>query len=188
MKRLIVNLAVIAVIHHILTTLLYLSPPNLLKQNFEEHIFGYMNPLFSQNWHLFSPNPGISFTRLAVRCGSGEWIDPQADIQKSHAITRILGYGKIMSIYEDSFHKVKKTYTETLKESQKNAGNKDAFIQSLRMNSEVKKIINFSEKFCAKINPEVSNNMSVKLLEFFPKKYSARSSDLPWSRVIEYQL
>ena len=50
-------LAVLA--YHLGMTLIYLSPPNLLKQELGARAERYMGTLFYQNWHLFSPEPGM---------------------------------------------------------------------------------------------------------------------------------
>jgi hypothetical protein len=52
---------------HFAITFVYLSPANQLKSKNWEFIFSYMNPLFTQNWKLFAPNPSNQHANLDIR-------------------------------------------------------------------------------------------------------------------------
>lgn len=89
---------------HLLATLVYLGPPNVAKEHLGPAADAYMKPVFYQNWHLFSPNPGISTRKLAVRCGAAdepwtEWIDPLEGVVAEHYDNRFSGLGKLLYVY-----------------------------------------------------------------------------------------
>lgn len=42
---------------HFFFIMLHVMPENLISEKFEATIHSYTAPLFTQNWHLFSPNP-----------------------------------------------------------------------------------------------------------------------------------
>lgn len=89
---------------HALMTVAYLAPANLLTRNIQSLVFSYMGPLFYQDWHLFSPNPGITTTEFWLRCRLSDqrwtqWLDPFAQIQAEHYANRITGRGKLLYVY-----------------------------------------------------------------------------------------
>lgn len=43
--------------YHFIVTALYVLPFNPLSYKYNKQIESYMNPLFTQNWQLFAPNP-----------------------------------------------------------------------------------------------------------------------------------
>lgn len=145
-----------------------------------------MVPIFSQDWHLFSPNPGITFTRIAIKCENQPWHDPTESIQKSHRMTRVLGYGKLLSVYEDLSKRVKTSYSQQLEKCAKEKCSEALFLERLRSKDDVKTIRKLANQFCTE--KLLSKFTSVKLLEFFPKKYTDRNNEIPWSRVSEYKL
>ncbi|GAA1244813.1 hypothetical protein GCM10009609_05230 [Pseudonocardia aurantiaca] len=42
---------------HVLLVFLYVAPPNTISQRYSSQIYGWVEPLFQQNWKLFAPNP-----------------------------------------------------------------------------------------------------------------------------------
>ena len=89
---------------HALAIAIYLLPPSPLKTTYGGRIVSYVNSLFRQNWHLFSPNPGTSYNRLQVRCKQtpeswGPWFDPAGKIQSEHYASRVTGKGKLLYVY-----------------------------------------------------------------------------------------
>lgn len=96
--------ALLALGAHLMLTLVYLSPPNIAQERLGELARSYMVPLFRQNWHLFSPNPGISTRKLAIRCQGegeewGEWFDPLEGLVQEHYADRLSGVGKLLYVY-----------------------------------------------------------------------------------------
>lgn len=95
--------ALVALGGHVLLTLVYLSPPNIAQEHIGAVAQSYIKPLFSQRWHLFSPNPGVSTRKLGVRCESddawSEWFDPTEDLIAQHNANRFSGVGKLLYVY-----------------------------------------------------------------------------------------
>lgn len=64
---------------HFTATAIYLTPLNPIKLALYRYVHAWMNPLFTQNWHLFAPNPLASNSSLVTKCRSGTtesgWID-----------------------------------------------------------------------------------------------------------------
>ena len=54
---------------HASMTVLYNSPINPIKVKLGFIIDNYMNPLFSQNWNLFAPNPVSTNMDIVTRGG-----------------------------------------------------------------------------------------------------------------------
>jgi hypothetical protein len=88
---------------HVSMTLVYLSPPNIAQEHLGSLANGYIKPLFSQNWHLFSPNPGVTTRKFALRCEAdgqwSEWFDPIAGLIAEHNANRFSGVGKLLYLY-----------------------------------------------------------------------------------------
>jgi len=89
---------------HFSLVVLYLSGPNLAKAALGPTAAEYTRPFFRQNWHLFSPNPGISSRKLAIRCqgDSGpwsEWFDPLEPMFAEFFDARLGGLGKLIFVY-----------------------------------------------------------------------------------------
>ncbi|MCH5585162.1 DUF5819 family protein [Shimazuella sp. AN120528] len=64
----------IVLLIHFSFTFLYLSPANPFKSKHWDMIIGYMNPLFTQNWKLFAPNPASQQENLDIRV---QYVDNQ---------------------------------------------------------------------------------------------------------------
>lgn len=62
------------------STFLYLTPPNPIKARHLATILRIEHPLFSQNWHLFAPNPVRTNLILAGRCRAGAEMTPWNDL------------------------------------------------------------------------------------------------------------
>ncbi len=66
-------------VFHFFMTGLYLLPLNPVKLAFGPHLSGYIDTLFSQNWHLFAPDPINTSHSLIGKCRAGDvesdWLD-----------------------------------------------------------------------------------------------------------------
>ena len=68
---------------------LYLLPLNPLKLAYNTQVMGYINPLFTQNWHLFAPNPVDTSMSLVGKCRGAGVDTPWFDV--TYGITERLG-------------------------------------------------------------------------------------------------
>lgn len=192
--------------YHVLMTLVYLSPPNLLKQALGETAERYMAPLFYQNWHLFSPEPGISSTKFAFQClpegGEwGPWRDPLVSLHDDFYAHRIGGYGKLIYVYRDlaiglkqSMRRVQAACLERYPEDDPTryvACDSNAMMEEVAPEPSFELAMRFTRTACtALLDPgERLAGYTFKTLEFFPLKYSERVSGEAegqhWSKVIE---
>lgn len=95
---------------YITTALLYLAPPNPLSLLHAQAIRGLLHPFFSQNWHLFAPNPVRTNLVLTVRCRVGgqvtPWIDPFTPWLARHHRNRVSPMGKMLRIPQNAMFAV----------------------------------------------------------------------------------
>ncbi|MFC4077622.1 DUF5819 family protein [Salinithrix halophila] len=75
----IVLLAGIFVLHFSLTAF-YLTPDNTLKVRWWEPLNRYMDPLFTQNWKLFAPNPVSQHKDLWVKI---RYVQPDGNLRET---------------------------------------------------------------------------------------------------------
>jgi hypothetical protein len=61
------SLLSIVLLIHFSFTFIYLSPGNTWRSKNWDTIFSYMNPVFTQNWRLFAPNPANQQLNLDMR-------------------------------------------------------------------------------------------------------------------------
>jgi hypothetical protein len=89
-------------------TFLYLTPPNPVKARHLETILSIEHPLFSQNWHLFAPNPVRNNVLLAGRCRAGHqptpWNDLTTPFVAGHHRNRLSRLGKLLRPTQDALY------------------------------------------------------------------------------------
>jgi len=86
---------------HLTIHLLYLAPINPITKNYQSKIEKYMDPLFTQNWHLFAPEPAIASLKINYRCHpNDEWTDLITPLFKKHKSTLITAVGKETYVYQ----------------------------------------------------------------------------------------
>jgi len=89
-------------------TFLYLTPPNPVKARHLATILRIEHPLFSQNWHLFAPNPVRSNLILAGRCRVGDqttpWKDLTTPLVAGHHRSRLSPMGKLVRPTQDALY------------------------------------------------------------------------------------
>jgi hypothetical protein len=200
MKSIISTIAGLAaylfLIFHIAMTAVYLMPNNLIKNRINGFLYGYMEPLFYQNWHLFSPNPGISWTKLLVNCGSDDGqisrtIEPFATIQSNHNRNRMSGRGKLLYVYRNIGDKLFELHQDALQEcrhlNRDKVSNSEIFLKDVNSCAKNKRI-EFAhsspmyQKFephakmlCAKHKDGQDKNLTLKgltITQLHPTKYS----------------
>ncbi len=167
---------------HLLMIFVYLGPPNLLQYQWGNFAFGYMQNIFYQNWHLFSPNPGINSVKFAVRCADenghwSHWKDPFAGALERHQLTRITGYGKVLALFDDIAQSLKKEVAtktrldQALQETPKQLARR------------------FAVDYCLTRHPEKPEHLEAiqfKVMEFSPVPFTkVQDAKYLWDRVVE---
>ena len=86
-------LAAFLFVAHFTVTALYLTPLNPVKLRLYPYMQAWMSPLFTQNWHLFAPNPVASNYSLVTKCRSGavesDWINVSHAVLDSYYHNRL---------------------------------------------------------------------------------------------------
>jgi len=104
MKRYVIaSLGGLIFLHHIICTLLYNAPVNPLTNAYQPYVAGYMNPLFTQKWLLFAPEPATNDLKLWYKIKSenkwSSWYDPLEPILKKHQKIRFTYNAKLLYVY-----------------------------------------------------------------------------------------
>lgn len=104
-RKLLFMVITIGILHHIVMEGLYLLPLNPLTKNYHKYVTAYINPIFSQRWQLFAPEPALYSLKFWYRCGDSEgkelpWLDPENQILKNHQSFRFTSNGKLLYIYQ----------------------------------------------------------------------------------------
>ncbi|MFS4457633.1 DUF5819 family protein [Bdellovibrio sp. HCB2-146] len=91
-------LAILAV--HVGIHALYLAPINPATNIYAQSVNVYMTSFFSQNWHLFAPEPAVAALSLEYRCSPEEpWNDSLANLYKEHKAFPFTSKGKQTYVY-----------------------------------------------------------------------------------------
>jgi hypothetical protein len=79
-KKITIFISFMLLLSHITTTAIYLMPASPIKNIFIGNVVSYMDMFWSQDWHLFSPNPPTTESTFLVQCRSSKgqesaWLD-----------------------------------------------------------------------------------------------------------------
>ena len=184
---------------HIFMIAVYLSPPNLVRRSIGLAVDRYIGLLFYQNWHLFSPTPGITSTKFAVRCRNegSDWtgyFDPVESMYAAHYRSRVLGYGKVLYVHReigmglkdeinrkraDCFAKLGQTGDKTRCAASQ-------IIPTIGQSFPYDLARRYAAQTCTARGMGTRGEVQFKIVEFFPLKYSEREkTDRRWSHVDE---
>ena len=183
---------------HILMIAVYLSPPNLVRRSIGLTADRYTGMLFYQNWHLFSPTPGITSTKFAVRCRNegSDWsgyFDPVEGMYAAHYRSRVLGYGKVLYVYreigmglkEEIDRKRAECYAKLGRNDDETRCAADEIIPTIGQSFAYDLARRYAAQTCTDRGMG-GGDVQFKIVEFFPLKYSERNQpDRRWSHVDE---
>lgn len=114
-KNLIKMICVLIFIFHVIFHVLYLAPVNPATGLYASVVDSYMNTFFSQNWHLFAPEPAIATVNLNYRCSpNGDWENFLQPLFKEHKSTLITSLGKQGYVYQ---HLTREIYNAEIKKA-----------------------------------------------------------------------
>lgn len=141
-KNLLMFLTIIVSIHCLLT-ICYNLPTNPFSKKHENIIHSYMNPLFSQTWTLFAPNPVSSNNNLQVQFYTAEnkskWFDISSYYQKYSRKYYLHPYTYKNSILTQLESDIISDIDKVNKKKKGNSENKKFYDENIR----VKKLYNF---------------------------------------------
>jgi hypothetical protein len=187
-----------AVAVHIVMIAVFLSPPNLVRRSIGLTADRYIGLLFYQNWHLFSPTPGITSTKFAVRCRAqgSDWsgyVDPVERMYAAHYRSRILGYGKVLYVHREVGIGLKQEIDRKRADCYAKLGQTgdarhcaaDRVIPTIGQSFAYDLARRYAAQTCTNRGMR-RGEVQFKIVEFFPLKYSERDqSDRRWSHVDE---
>lgn len=202
---------------HIFATAVYLGPDNLLVAEFNEQVRSYMRPIFFQNWHLFSPNPGITSDVMEVRCRTGEgawkeWVDPLKNLRDAHYRNRATGRAKLLYVYRSIGSRVSDQYSRAdraciRKVRNKLKSNKAAsteitpqmlaeencalqdLLTEIRKSPDYQVATRFALDLCESVSEEPAEDVhaQIRLAKIYPKKYTKRHAKERWGAIFNLQ-
>lgn len=80
---------------HLIMHVLYLAPANPATSQYSDFTNQYMSSFFTQNWHLFAPEPATSSLQLSYRCNpTEEWQHPLQQLFSDHKSFPFTAKGK----------------------------------------------------------------------------------------------
>jgi hypothetical protein len=93
---------------HLLFTLLYVLPGNIIPLSLKQKASGYINPLFNQGWALFAPTPAVNKKVLVSYLQENKqwsnWQDPFKNYSAEHQLHRFTANGKIILMKSSTLH------------------------------------------------------------------------------------
>lgn len=206
--RLIVAAVGLVVFQHLLMTVLYLLPANVAKRSLGEKVQAYMEPLFYQNWHLFSPDPGISSTHMVVRCQNEDgqwtsWLEPNKPLQDRIDRNRVSSFTKLIYVYRGIPTGLQRDLNDLvvrcLEEAQEDPNAAAEAVETCNPRN-LAPLMQGSESFelaaryaamaCNAVLQTENQGLSsvqFQVLQFFALQYTERhlAEQKPWSRVVE---
>jgi hypothetical protein len=171
---------------------LLLSPVNPLVGAAGPLATLYHNGATYQNWHLFSPDPGISSTFLSVRCatpdGATDWFDPLARIEPfAGATDRTLDMKRTLQLRRsmpmrawseaEKLHaRCKDLRDEAL--TQCILEQRESFLVSAPMGAALRA----SAAACRAATDDAALAFEIEIIRTLPKRYSERDDPRPFAQ------
>lgn len=173
---------------HVTATALYLLPVNPLSRIYLPVVHKYMEPIFSQNWHLFAPEPATSSLQFWYRCGSqpegwGEWRDPLHGLIAKHQENRFSHRGKLIYVYQGLVRNLANHFIHLKNKRQCFSGQ---CLSQLHQEVEKTKKYQLAKRFvralCG-IETSMTSSYQFQILKVFPKAFSRRHEKRPYERL-----
>lgn len=137
-KKLAAGVLCVAFICHFAVTLIYNTPSNPVKAKYNKQISSYIDPVFTQNWRLFAPEPVTRnnkfFVKAEIITNNGirttEWIDIVDYMIKKNQDNRFTPYNHLLRIPRSAFalrQEQDDTLQEVIKKVNEGKLNKDKY-------------------------------------------------------------
>ena len=180
----IATLSFVAFALHVGATAIYLLPGSPIRNELGGKVVSdYMTTYFSQDWHLFSPNPGTTSTKLWLRCGDGvkwsQYVDPSWDTLHQHYANRFTPASRKLYIYRHIAEDLSKVASDLRENSCKGSkGNQlltcPAFFDSLAQTKEYALAKRFASDVCRKHATWAPKMVQMMVVRTHPIPYSKR--------------
>lgn len=175
---------------HVVCTAAYLWPQNPMTRYYLPVVSRYIDPLFSQRWMLFAPEPATNSLKLWTRyeC-AGRWTgwrDPAAPLMAIHQHNRFSSAGKLLYISNNLARELsRETAAAALRSHCRNDPGCDA-----RRNAEIRRSPTFQRAvtYARRNAPCTASSLQIMIVQLFPTQYSERHLHKPFSfaNVFEY--
>jgi hypothetical protein len=175
---------------HITCTVLYNIPENPVTKEYMPLVNRYMEPLFSQNWHLFAPEPATRMVKLWYRVKLNNswqhWQDPMEPVLEKHRHNRATYHAKLLYIYGNIAKDliVRQSYimehSINITDSTKRQAQQT---NSMKASAEYQLAIRFVTRDIEKgyTTRVIPDSLQLMLIELYPKQFSERLSPRPFS-------
>lgn len=175
---------------HVISTILYNIPENPLTMVYMPYVNRYMEPQFSQDWHLFAPEPATRMIKLWYRVKLNNdwqhWQDPMEPILEKHRHNRATYHAKLLYIYGNIAKDLIVRQSYIVEHTLGNADSTTTYLQqndSLKASPEYKLALRFVTKdiengYNGNLRPD---SIQLMLAELYPRQFSERLSSRPFS-------
>ena len=176
---------------HVGCTALYLLPANPLTATWDEPVRRYMEPLFSQRWLLFAPEPATNSLKVWSRyqCDGTwtRWRDAAAPLMEEHQRNRLSPAGKLLYISNGLARDLSTTNAEiALRVMCKDAACEARRKEEVRRSEPFQRAVRYTMRHTPCASPDALQFMVVQL---YPTQYSERHKTKPFSfaNAFEYE-
>ena len=168
---------------HAICTALYLLPANPLTATWDEPVRRYMEPLFSQRWLLFAPEPATNSLKMWSRyqCGGTwtRWRDPAGPLLEEHQRNRLLPAGKLLYISGGMARDLSTTTAEiSLRLSCKDAVCEARRNAEIRASEPFQRAVRYTMRNAPCASPD---ELQFMIMQLYPTQYSERHKPKPFS-------
>jgi len=190
MKYVVATIAAFVFFHHLVCTALFNSPVNPLTHTYQQYVSNYMDPLFSQKWLLFAPEPATFDLKLWYKIKSNKtngwstWLDPLEPILRKHQNMRFTYNAKLLYVYGNIPRNL--SAENELLAAKLACDNNDSLCKqrkdkSLVQSSEFKLAKKYVKQDIAKSFPGTSvDSIQIMIIQLYPKQFSERLSSKPF--------
>jgi hypothetical protein len=175
---------------HAVCTVLYNIPENPATKSYMPLVDWYMEPQFTQNWHLFAPEPATRMVKLWYRVKQNNtwqhWQDPMEPVLQKHRHNRATYNAKLLYIYGNIAKDliVRQSYVfESVAREADSATRGKLQNDSLKASPEYQLAVRFVSRDIEKgyagiVRPD---SLQLMLAELYPRQFSERLSTRPFS-------
>lgn len=177
-------------VFHLACTILYLLPRNPLSNTYQPLTSRYMEPIFSQSWQLFAPEPATYSLKLWYRYDRGngwtDWRDPIHSLVAAHQHNRFSANGKLLRIYEHMTSEVAQVYSQ-LRVQFRCVARDTLCLNRMQRSWEQEEIYASINRFLSalaqkEIGPLPDGGIKVQyvVVKLYPNQFSARTRNTPF--------
>jgi Family of unknown function (DUF5819) len=193
-KKIFTALGIAFICIHFVMIIIYVSPEQFFNQKTQQIARFYVDPLFTQHWALFAPEPPMKDIVIEYRLINGnnetEWINPREKILELHNKNRFHSNSKLLRLNQHVGFFLLRDYKDIQEKK---------IIYQMGENKGVTNIVNsfgyktavfYCKKHAKKIGVSNFNALEIKLILVNPVPYEQRNNKklLPISEQINFPI